>query len=287
MIQGVSALALVVTRFTSAGRNAPIEGVRWPRFYISADSLEKVIENPPLDLINNAVRKLNPEIREYLIEDFTIVSVDAVHVPVELLHKDKSLKILKLINHRHMVAPEESICVLGSKTDDLACKREVEKMSKSKYNVVNPDDIIARYGADTLRLYEMFLGPLEQSKPWDTNGIEGTYRFLRKFWNLFHTGNAGNEDNAVHVSEDTPSKAELKVLHATLKKVEEDIERMSFNTSVSQFMIATNELGALRCNKRAVLEPLVVALAPFAPHIAEELWEQLGHAESVTTAPWP
>ncbi|MCB9182123.1 MAG: leucine--tRNA ligase [Flavobacteriales bacterium] len=173
---------------------------------------------------------------------------------------------------------------------------EVDKMSKRWMNVVNPDDIIARYGADTLRLYEMFLGPLEQSKPWDTHGIEGTYRFLRKFWNLFHTGNSGVEPVAsTHrvdhdsflVTDDTPTKAELKVLHATLKKVEEDIERMSFNTSVSQFMIATNELGALKCTKRAVLEPLVVALAPFAPHIAEELWEQLGHAESVTTAPWP
>ncbi|MCB0786240.1 MAG: class I tRNA ligase family protein, partial [Flavobacteriales bacterium] len=132
--------------------------------------------------------------------------------------------------------------------------------------------------------YEMFLGPLEQSKPWDTHGIEGTYRFLRKFWNLFQTGNEGNVDNAFNVSDEEPAKAELKVLHATLKKVEEDIERMSFNTSVSQFMIATNELGALKCTKRAVLEPLVVALAPFAPHIAEELWEKLGHAESVTTA---
>ena len=177
--------------------------------------------------------------------------------------------------------------------ESVELKPLVEKMSKSKFNVVNPDDIIARYGADTLRLYEMFLGPLEQSKPWDTHGIEGTYRFLRKFWNLFHAGNGsnadneGNGDNAVHVSEEEPTKAELKVLHATLKKVEEDIERMSFNTSVSQFMIATNELGALKCSKRAVLEPLVVALAPFAPHIAEELWEQLGHAESVTTAPWP
>ncbi len=178
----------------------------------------------------------------------------------------------------------------------------VEKMSKSKFNVVNPDDIIAKNGADTLRLYEMFLGPLEQSKPWDTNGIEGTFRFLRKFWNLFHQGGAGatNAQGAsdapvasTHwvdlptVTDDPPSKAELKVLHATLKKVTEDIEKMSFNTSVAQFMIAANELGALKCNKRAVLEPLVIALAPFAPHIAEELWEKLGHADSVTGALWP
>jgi leucyl-tRNA synthetase len=165
---------------------------------------------------------------------------------------------------------------------EFSVRPEVEKMSKSKFNVVNPDDIIAKYGADTLRLYEMFLGPLEQSKPWDTNGIEGTFRFLRKFWNLFH--GAGD---AFGVTDDAPTKPELKVLHATLKKVTEDIEKMSFNTSVAQFMIAVNELGSLKCTKRTVLEPLVIALAPFAPHIAEELWEKLGHATSVTTAPWP
>jgi leucyl-tRNA synthetase len=173
---------------------------------------------------------------------------------------------------------------------DFKCFSEVEKMSKSKFNVVNPDDIIARYGADTLRLYEMFLGPLEQSKPWDTNGIEGTFRFLRKFWNLFHPSSANQESGisqSFNVSEEEASKPELKVLHATLKKVTEDIEKMSFNTSVAQFMIAANELGSLKCNKRSVLEPLVIALAPFAPHIAEELWEKLGHSGSVTTAKWP
>lgn len=159
---------------------------------------------------------------------------------------------------------------------------EVEKMSKSKGNVVNPDDIISKYGADTLRLYEMFLGPIEQSKPWDTNGIEGTFRFLRKFWNLFH-----DQNDAFGVNDDAPTKPELKVLHATLKKVTEDIEKMSFNTSVAQFMIAVNELGSLKCSKRTVLEPLVIALAPFAPHIAEELWEKLGHTDSVTGAKWP
>jgi leucyl-tRNA synthetase len=172
----------------------------------------------------------------------------------------------------------------------FVCSREVEKMSKSKFNVVNPDDIISKYGADTLRLYEMFLGPIEQSKPWDTNGIEGTFRFLRKFWNLFFSGDGVASTRGVdlpNVSEDAPSKAELKVLHATLKKVTEDIEKMSFNTSVAQFMIAVNELGSLKCNKRAVLEPLTIALAPFAPHIAEELWEKLGHSVSVTTAKWP
>jgi leucyl-tRNA synthetase len=164
---------------------------------------------------------------------------------------------------------------------DFLTKGEVEKMSKSKYNVVNPDEIIAKYGADTLRLYEMFLGPLEQSKPWDTNGIEGTFRFLRKFWNLFY------ESDVLSVSEVAATKPELKVLHATLKKVTEDIEKMSFNTSVAQFMIAVNELGTLKCHKRDVLEPLTIALAPFAPHIAEELWSLLGHGESITQVPWP
>src|SRR5690606_3367550 len=159
------------------------------------------------------------------------------------------------------------------------CRPEVEKMSKSKFNVVNPDEIIEKYGAYTLRLYEMFLGPLEQSKPWDTNGIEGTSRFLRKFWNLFH------ENDVFKVSDAEPDRRELKVLHATIKKVSDDIDRMSFNTSVSQFMIAANQLGELKCNKRAILEPLTILLAPFAPHIAEELWQLLGHAESITIAP--
>jgi leucyl-tRNA synthetase len=166
-------------------------------------------------------------------------------------------------------------------SDIFLTRPEVEKMSKSKWNVVNPDDIISRYGADTLRLYEMFLGPLEDAKPWNTNGIEGTYRFLRKFWNLFHAG------DAFSVSDEAPTKAELKALHATIRKVEEDIEKLSLNTSVSQFMICVNELTELKCNKRAILEPLTIVLSSFAPHIAEELWQQLGHAESITFATYP
>ncbi|MCB9205350.1 MAG: leucine--tRNA ligase, partial [Flavobacteriales bacterium] len=158
---------------------------------------------------------------------------------------------------------------------------EVEKMSKSKYNVVNPDDIIERYGADTLRLYEMFLGPLEDAKPWNTNGIEGVYRFLKKFWNLFYDG------DTFSVSDEEPTKKELKALHATIKKVQEDIERLSFNTCVSQFMICVNELNDLKCNKRAILEPLTVVISTYAPHICEELWSILGHAQSITFAEYP
>ena len=161
------------------------------------------------------------------------------------------------------------------------CGWAIEKMSKSMFNVVNPDTIIEEYGADTLRLYEMFLGPLEFSKPWDTQGIDGVYKFLRKFWRLFQVG------ENFSVSDETPSREELKVLHKTIKKVEYDIENFSFNTSIPAFMICTNELTALKCNKRAVLEPLVIALSPFAPHMAEELWSLLGHSQSITKESFP
>jgi leucyl-tRNA synthetase len=156
-------------------------------------------------------------------------------------------------------------------------------MSKSKFNVVNPDDLIARYGADTLRMYEMFLGPLEQSKPWNTNGIEGVFKFLRKFWRLFHD-DAWN----YNVSNDEPTKAELKSLHKIIRKVEEDVERFSFNTSVSSFMIAVNELTDLKCNKRAILQDMVIILSPYAPHISEELWTMLGNeAGTLSYTPYP
>lgn len=162
------------------------------------------------------------------------------------------------------------------------CGSAIEKMSKSYFNVVNPDDIIHTYGADTLRMYEMFLGPLEQSKPWNTNGIDGVFKFLRRFWNLFHDANG-----KFSVCNDEPTPEELRVLHKTIKKVEKDIENFSFNTSVSEFMICANELTTLKCNKRKILEPLVIALAPFAPHIAEELWEKLGHSKTVFDAVYP
>ncbi len=161
------------------------------------------------------------------------------------------------------------------------CGWAVEKMSKSMFNVVNPDMIVERFGADTLRLYEMFLGPIEQAKPWDTNGIDGSHRFLKKFWNMFW-----NKETFA-VNDEEPTKQELKSLHKLIKKVTEDIEVFSYNTSVPAFMIATNELAALKCQKRAVLEPMVILIAPFAPHIAEELWEELGHNTSVFDARWP
>lgn len=162
------------------------------------------------------------------------------------------------------------------------CGWEVEKMSKSKHNVVNPDELIDHYGADTFRMYEMFLGPLENHKPWDTKGIEGVYRFIKKLWRLFY-----NEKGDLIVTNDKPVEQELKVLHKTIKKVQEDIERFSFNTAVSQFMICTNELTDLNCHKREILENAVILLASYAPHIAEELWQILGNEPSVSTAQFP
>ena len=206
-------------------------------------------------------------------------SVQPIHVDVSLL-KDTSdeLDIEKFKAWRKEFANAEFILEEDGK---YITGREVEKMSKSKYNVVNPDDICEQYGADTLRLYEMFLGPLEQAKPWNTAGISGVYNFLRKLWRLYFN------DNGWQVTDEAPTPEMLKALHKTIKKVNEDIENFSFNTSVSQFMICVNELSSLKCHHRDVLAPLAVLVAPFAPHIAEELWKRLGNTESVTYAPYP
>ena len=201
----------------------------------------------------------------------------AMHVDVNIVHNDQ-LNLEKFKTWRPDLANAEFILEDGK----YHCGAEVEKMSKSKYNVVNPDDIIERYGADTLRLYEMFLGPLEQFKPWNTNGIDGVYKFLRKLWNLYHPQNGG-----FAISDSPASKEELKALHKAIKKMEEDMANFSFNTSVSSFMICVNELTALGCNKREVLEPLAILISPYAPHIAEELWALLGQVESITKASFP
>ena len=162
------------------------------------------------------------------------------------------------------------------------CGTEVEKMSKSKYNVVSPDEVIEQYGADTLRLYEMFLGPLEQSKPWNTNGIDGVHKFLKKMWRLFH-----DADGNLDIAQELPTKEEQKAIHTLIKKATEDIDRYSFNTSVAAFMICVNELSSLKCNKQEILEKLVLVVAPYAPHIAEELWHKLGHEDTVLKASYP
>ena len=200
-----------------------------------------------------------------------------MHVDVNIVHNDQ-LNLEKFKAWRPDLANADFILEDGK----YVCGSEVEKMSKSKYNVVNPDDIIERYGADTLRLYEMCLGPLEQFKPWNTNGIDGVFKFLKKLWNLYHPGSGD-----FSVSDAPASKEEMKALHKAIKKLEEDMANFSFNTSVSSFMICVNELTALKCNKREVLEPLAVLVSPYAPHIAEELWALLGHSTSITTAAFP
>ncbi|MFC1226057.1 leucine--tRNA ligase [Pedobacter sp. BG31] len=202
----------------------------------------------------------------------------ALHVDVNIVEND-TLDLTKFKAWREEYANAEFILEGGK----YICGVEVEKMSKSKFNVVNPDDLIERYGADTLRMYEMFLGPLEQSKPWNTNGIEGVFKFLRKFWRLFH-----NEAWEFTVSDAEPTKAELKSLHKIIKKVQDDIERFSFNTSVSSFMIAVNELTDLKCKNRQILQDMVIILSPYAPHICEELWVLLGNeAGTLSYAAFP
>lgn len=208
----------------------------------------------------------------------TIRSYIPIHVDVNIVENDilDTEKLGRLL-------PEYKDAIFIKEKGKFVCDHLVEKMSKRYFNVVNPDDIVERYGADTLRLYEMFLGPLEQSKPWNTNGIEGVFKFLRKLWRLFH-----DEQLNFNVSDDEPTKAELKSLHKIILKVQEDIERFSFNTSVSSFMICVNELTELKCNKRKVLQDLVVVLAPYAPHITEELWALLGNeAGTLSYAPYP
>lgn len=203
--------------------------------------------------------------------------VTPIHVDVNIVQND----VLDLEAFKAW-RPEYASAEFILENDKYICGWAIEKMSKSMYNVVNPDNIVEKYGADTLRLYEMFLGPINQSKPWDSNGIDGCFRFLRKAWNLFFD-KAGN----LAVSDEAPSKENLKTLHKLIKKVSDDIEVFSYNTSVPAFMIAVGELAQQRCNARAILEPLIVLLAPFTPHIAEELWHLMGHETTVCDAQWP
>jgi len=201
-----------------------------------------------------------------------------LHVDVNIVKND-ILDIEAFKKWRPEYATAEFILEDGN----YVCGYAIEKMSKSMFNVVNPDSIVEKYGADTLRLYEMFLGPIQQSKPWDTGGIEGVYKFLKKFWRLFYS----DKNDTFSVSDEEPTEQELKVLNKTVKKVESDILSLSYNTSVSAFMVCINELQTLKCNKRKILEPLTIALAPFAPHITEELWKQLGHTETINNASFP
>ena len=252
--------------------------------FVSTDIIPKKNTTIPL-------AGLSPYLRDNLIQKYELEFLDetelegfsfeplTLHIPIDYVSIDNEVDFEKTNQDFRLINLEKNS--IKNEKGKFFLEREVEKMSKSKYNVVNPDDICEQYGADTLRLYEMFLGPLEQAKPWNTAGISGVYNFLRKLWRLYFN------DNGWQVTDQTPTPEMLKALHKTIKKVNEDIENFSFNTSVSQFMICVNELSSLKCHHRDVLVPLAVLVAPFAPHIAEELWKRLGNTESVTYAPYP
>ena len=280
MIQGRSNFAFMLNLGTTHTPSESADEFTTPLIYVSkqiAESLQKsnmVPDESTSKQIHQIIKKHNTE---HLIISCTINQVVPVHVDVNIVQND----ILDTEAFKKWM-PDLANAEFILEDGKYLCGTEVEKMSKSKYNVVNPDDIVANYGADTLRMYEMFLGPLEDSKPWNTNGIDGVHKFLKKFWGLFF-----DRDGNYIVEETAPTKEELKVLHQTIKKVEEDIERLSLNTSVSTFMICVNELNSLKCHKKAILEPLTIVLSPFAPHITEELWKALGHDTSITTATYP
>ncbi len=269
MIQGRSNF---VNRVTFGTVSAPTEGFfSFRNIFVSKKIVKEYQEGQTekvLTLINKVIAETYPN---EIINPFN-VNFSRIHADVSFVDND-ILDVEKFKEWR----PEYKNAYFLLDENKFECEWEVEKMSKSKYNVVSPDDICEKFGADTLRLYEMFLGPLEQSKPWNTNGITGVSGFLKKLWRLYVNG----------ISEDAPTKAELKTLHACIKKISEDIERFSFNTSVSNFMITCNELTDQKCNKRQILEPLLVLISPYAPHITEELWSILGHKESIAFEKFP
>jgi leucyl-tRNA synthetase len=250
----------------------------YDRGYVTVDEpYQKLVNQGMIQGVSSFVYRVvgeNKYVSYGLRKDY---ETSAIYVDVSLV-KDNKLDIEAFKEWRPEAVDAEFVLEDGA----YICGSEVEKMSKSKFNVVNPDDMISQYGADTLRMYEMFLGPLEQSKPWNTNGVDGVFKFLRKLWRLFY-----DEQGNMLVKDEPANEAELKILHKTIKKVQEDIESLSFNTSVSTFMICVNELTSLKCHKKSVLSDLVLTLSPFAPHISEELWHQLGNENSVVTASFP
>ena len=237
------------------------------RFYLSKNGIEKMTNKEFIKNVKNLIENFYNEHEEFSVPKNNFLATTPIHVKVQYVNSSDELDIeaLKadkefgnLFSEAIFIGDDGKVVPLG-KDLGWAVTREVEKMSKSKYNVVNPDEICEQYGADSLRLYEMFLGPLEQAKPWNTAGITGVHGFLKKLWRLYHQG----KDGVFHVNSSPPSEGlgeELKVLHKTIKKVQEDIENFSFNTSVSTFMIAVNELTALKCNHKAILEPLLIIL---------------------------
>ncbi|MFA9290206.1 MAG: leucine--tRNA ligase [Solirubrobacteraceae bacterium] len=293
MILGMSAFAY---RFSWLTLSSPEEGFdilspKMPSFFITKSRKDKILagDSNELEIIKNFYIKVIKEI--FSLTYFAAVGkirFTPTNIDVSFVNGSDELNINAFKNWREyynnaiFVGENSKAITLGEDLGEVfKVVREVEKMSKSKYNVVSPDAICEEFGADTLRLYEMFLGPVEQSKPWNTQGLSGVSGFLKKFWRLFHN------EAAFYVSNDSANKTELKILHETIKKVTESITTFSFNTAVSAFMIATNELSRLKSNKKEILEPLLVLLSPYAPHISEELWQKLGKTNSISSANWP
>jgi len=296
MILGTSAFLYIIEgRLTEKDKNenAFVQIIISKEYFESLESYEgsiNILTNPIKEFLSKKI-EIHQEFNKSLLQfeksfkAFKTSNIDVGYVNLQNyldfknLTKDKRFEILQNVNFF------DGQKVIENKDIDestiIKVSREVEKMSKSKYNVVNPDNIVKDYGADSLRLYEMFLGPLEQYKPWNTAGITGVHNFLKKLWKLY----VG--ENGLKVNTTAPTKDNLKTLHKTIKKVEEDIENFSFNTSVSTFMIAVNELTAQKCTSKAILEPLLVLISPYAPHIAEELYSQLGNSGSISTVPFP
>ena len=281
MILGTSAFVYRATAFVKEGCGCADEKSnddvlnKIPTVFVSKnlfnsdDEFETLVKNHLMD--KGFLNPLNAAV--------VMIVKTAIHADVSLVNASDELDVDAFKDHPMNADYKNAEFILEAGAYKVG--REVEKMSKSKYNVVNPDDIVKQYGADSLRLFEMFLGPLEQAKPWKTSGISGVSSFLKKLWKLYFN------ETIFEVSEEKATKDELKILHKTIKKVEEDIENFSFNTSVSTFMIAVNEFTALKCNKRAILEPLAILVSPYAPHIAEELWSLLGNNESISIVDFP
>ncbi len=296
MIQGVSSFVYKLRTVCEEKRendnpkiirpNLDIEVFIPEEIYKQISTKERLPDRLDEELIDFCTNKFKQLYPTHKLISCYIIGVQVLRVDISLVKDD----FLNIPGFKKMY-PAFKNAFFFPNEENYKCGHEVEKMSKSKYNVVTPDDVIAQYGTDTMRMYEMFLGPLEMSKPWSTQGISGVYNFLRKFWKLFYTSGqlsvVSGQPEEFFVSDEGPTATELKVLHKTIKKIEEDIERLSFNTAVSAFMICLNELIELKCNKREILEPLVICLSPFAPHIAEELWSKLGHSSSVLKASYP
>ena len=246
--------------------------------FLQKDEYAKKLVNQGMILGNSAFIYRKSGTSEYFSKNLiNNIEVDKIRIDIKYVNTENEVDIDGLKKEDK----DFNNASFHFDNEKFECTREQEKMSKSKFNVVNPDEICDQYGADTLRMYEMFLGPIEQSKPWDTRGISGVYSFLKRFWNLFF------QDDKLMLTEDIPSEESLKTLHKTIKKINEDIEKLSLNTCISSFMICVNELSALKCNNRLILEQLLVLVSPFAPHFAEELWSQIGNTKSIIDEKYP